>query len=194
MILPYDKLNDVRRILNTEAAYTSPNGEKKYDRKKVEDIILDYLIFCYVTGVDSANEMLFTSLVPDAEEMEETINRKIAGKDFAERVRDYAEGGGTEGADEYRSTEEELLRVADTDGNRVFNEGALNTAKKGGAAYKTWTTAEDLKVRDTHGYLEGVTVGIDDVFVTYDGDSARHPGDFTDAANNVNCRCHLVFS
>lgn len=52
----------------------------------------------------------------------------------------------------------------------------------------------DEKVRDTHQYLEGMTVGIDEDFWTYDNDHASAPGMFEFAENNVNCRCELLFS
>ena len=47
----------------------------------------------------------------------------------------------------------------------------------------------DDKVRETHDYLEGVEVDLASEFVTFDGDSAKFPGDFSRAENNVNCRC-----
>jgi hypothetical protein len=52
----------------------------------------------------------------------------------------------------------------------------------------------DEKVRDTHQYLEGMTVGIEEDFWTYDNDHASAPGLFEFAENNVNCRCELLFS
>lgn len=53
---------------------------------------------------------------------------------------------------------------------------------------------EDDKVRDTHDYLEGMSVGIDEEFYTYDGDHALYPGGFENAQNNVNCRCFLTYT
>jgi hypothetical protein len=50
----------------------------------------------------------------------------------------------------------------------------------------------DDRVRETHDYLEGVRVGIDDLFYTFDGDAAYAPGGFGDPSNNVNCRCYLT--
>jgi hypothetical protein len=70
----------------------------------------------------------------------------------------------------------------------------LDTAKYAGAKSKTWVTMMDDRVRDTHDYLEGETVGIGEDFYTYDGDHASAPGLFELAENNVNCRCELLFS
>lgn len=113
-----------------------------------------------------------------------SIFRKFDGKDFTDRVREYAELGNAN----------EILRVVETDGNRVYNTGGVEGARTEGAKNKTWNTMLDDRVRDTHDPLQGVTVGIDDKFVTWDGDEARYPGDFADPSNNVNCRCWLEFS
>lgn len=112
-----------------------------------------------------------------------SIFRKFDGKDFTDRVREYAELGNAN----------EILRVVETDGNRVYNTGGVEGARKSGATSKTWRTMKDDRVRDTHDYLEGVTVGIDEKFFTYDGDSARYPGDFEAPQNSIGCRCWLEF-
>lgn len=92
------------------------------------------------------------------------------------------------------SLQEAITRIAETEMHRIANTAALDTAKYAGAKYKTWATMLDDKVRDTHDYLEGETVDIDDDFYTYDGDHASAPGLFELAENNVNCRCELLFS
>lgn len=184
MTLPYDELNTILTRLQTEAAETAPNGEVRYDPKKCCDIVLDYLIYCYVMGVDNANEMLSTSIAVNTDEMEESIYHRIEGKNFEDRVSEYAEEGNLEN----------IMRVAETDATRVVNTAADITAVKGGARYKTWQTMLDERVRSTHEYLQSMQVGINDRFVTYDGDSARFPGDFSLAENNCGCRCWLNFS
>lgn len=69
------------------------------------------------------------------------------------------------------------------------------TAPKGPRkTVKTWRTKKDERVRDTHRFLEGVTIPIDQRFWTIDGDSAMTPGGFATAQENVNCRCFLVYS
>jgi uncharacterized protein with gpF-like domain len=116
--------------------------------------------------------------------MYETIYRKVAGKNFDQRVREYATTGDIES----------IMRVAETDATRVFNESELKTAQRVGAKSKTWNTMLDDRVRDTHSYLEGMTVGIHDDFYTYDGDHAPAPGQFELPENSINCRCYLTFS
>lgn len=184
MTLPYDELNELRTRLEEEAAETSPSGEKRYDPKKACDIILDYLVFCYVMGVDNANEMMGTSYVAQFDELNDAVTLRIEGENYIDRVTKYAMEGDMYG----------MMLVAETDATRLVNTGAETTAIKGGARYKQWQTMEDDRVRDTHQYLQGMQVGINDRFVTYDGDSARFPGDFSLAENNCNCRCWLNFS
>lgn len=58
---------------------------------------------------------------------------------------------------------------------------------------KVWATMEDERVRETHNFLDGVSVPLGTLFVAIDGDSARYPGDFTKAENNTNCRCTLTY-
>ena len=126
--------------------------------------------------------MLGVDIVPDMDEMQRSIEKRIDDKDFRDRIREYAPQGDAEA----------IVRVIDTDSTRVFNEGIVNAARRSGATTKTWQTMRDDKVRDTHFFLEGVTVPIDAEFYTYDGDRAYAPGDFTLAENNVNCRCVLT--
>ena len=58
---------------------------------------------------------------------------------------------------------------------------------------KVWATMEDERVRETHNFLDGVSVPLGTLFVAIDGDSARYPGDFTKAENNCSCRCWLEY-
>lgn len=183
MTLPWDELNVIRSRIESAEEFTE-SGVKKYNREKCLDIIFDYLTYAYAMGVDNVNENMSSSFAVQDAEMRSVINRKVAGKDFTERVTEYAEKGDLEA----------IMRVAEADAHRVLNTASLNTAKKAGARFKTWVTMMDDKVRDTHDYLQAMTVGINDRFVTYDGDSASFPGDFEYAENNVNCRCTLVFA
>ena len=186
MILPFDELNNIQEQL--EEWSFSVDGEdgktkRRFDADACVDIVLDALIMAYVYGVDYANETFGTSIPPTQQAMKETIYKKVADKDFEQRVREYAEEGRLP----------EMMRVVETDMTRVFNEGSMSTAKQAGAKTKTWLTMMDDKVRDTHSYLEGTTVPVDAEFYTFDGDHASAPGGFMMAENNANCRCILSF-
>lgn len=181
MILPFDELNNIQTLLGEESFDVTVDGKtvRRFNVDACVDIVLDALIMAYVYGVDYANETLGTNIPPTKEAMREAIYKKVADKDFEQRVREYAEQGKLP----------EIMRVVETDMTRIFNEGTLATGNKAGARTKTWLTMMDDRVRDTHSYLEGMTVPINAEFYTFDGDHAQAPGDFLLAENNVGCRC-----
>lgn len=147
--------------------------------KEIEDLVLDLLIQAYVNGVIDAGDDLGIFPSVDSDQMGNAVFHKVKDKNFVDRVYKYAD----------ENDIESIIRVADTDMQRVYNTGVYDTGKVEGAQFKQWITMSDDKVRDTHTYLEGVQVGIDDEFYTFDGDHALYPGGFEDASNNVNCRC-----
>lgn len=159
--------------------------ESETDRRKatekLNDELFDYLIYAYVMGVESANKDLGTNLEPDMVRMHQTIHERTAGKDYSQRLNEYA----------FNNDYSKLSTLAETEFVRTFNQGILDVGKEAKAKTKTWCTMMDDRVRDTHDYLEGVTVPFDAEFVTYDGDHAQAPHGFTQSANNVNCRCWL---
>ena len=52
----------------------------------------------------------------------------------------------------------------------------------------------DDRVRDPHAYMEGLTVGLDDMFYTYTGDGAMYPGGFGVPELDINCRCFITLT
>lgn len=176
-LLPLDELN----VLTAKIASQS---EETLDVDELLDDVLDFFLFAYFVGSQDAAEALGIEAEPDVQKAKEAINKKIADKDYKQRIREYAEGG----------TTEEVVRVIDTDMTRIYNTGVLDTAKDNGATYKTWVTMKDDRVRETHSPLEGVTVPIDAEFYTWDGDKALQPGGFSLPQNNVRCRCVLTVS
>ena len=134
----------------------------------------------YVFGNQDVNKSIGTNIEPITNNLNSSIYHKIEGEDWEDRV-NKAE------------TYEDLERIVVTEAHRDFSEGQYDTAVMGGATHKRWITMQDERVRDSHWYLDGMKVGIDDYFYTLDGDYARHPFDFMDASNNVNCRCVLEY-
>lgn len=184
-ILPMDELN---RLDSEIRERFGKNTLQKRDEREEEDIIdelLDLFLLAYAMGNSVTNDNLSSDYTPDVDDVMKVVDAKVAGKTWRERVEDYFANGGTG---------EDLARIADTETHRIANTAALDTARYAGARNKTWVTMLDDRVRDTHDYLEGETVGIDDDFYTYDGDHASAPGLFELAENNVNCRCELLFS
>lgn len=180
-LLQFDELNALISFRIRKLSEESPE-------KKAEIIIQDLLsllIIAYQDGVISASSLLKANLKPDTGKMHSAIFAQIDGKNFQDRVREHVANG----------HDGKLLDLAESEFHRVFNTGMYDSAESVGAEItKTWRTVGDEKVRDTHSYLENMTIPIDEKFYTYDGDSARFPGDFENAGNNANCRCILEYA
>lgn len=175
-LLPVDKLNTLQSYLEKIVTFPGTN----FDEDEIVDEVLDLLIISYVCGYKATNEMLDLSLEPNTDDMQKTIYKEIAGKNWEQRVRDHIGNGDLDG----------VLRVADTEFHRTYNQAVVDSAKKSGRNLsKMWSTMLDDKVRETHDYLEAVIVPLDEKFYTYDGDSAMFPGDFELPENNCGCRC-----
>lgn len=183
-ILPVDEINAIGERL---AVHFEDNGKGRIkSRKDCDDIIdelLDLFLLAYADGVIATNTELGTSNMPSADDAQAAIDRVIAGETWRERVLGYYESGG----DLY-----DIQRIAETDATRIYNTGALDAVTANGTGdgiTKRWLTMMDDRVRDTHSYLEGMTVPYNAEFWTYDGDHAAAPGMFTLPQNNINCRC-----
>lgn len=180
--MPFDELNRLEAALSERF----PDGAvKKEDLDEILDMMEDLFLLAYANGVESVNVMMGAAISADVSDVQGTVDRKIAGETWRDRVREYFSNGGSVA---------DIVRIAETESHRDYNEAALTTAKKAGAKSKTWMTMMDDRVRETHDYLQSMTVGIDEEFFTYDGDHASTPGGFELAENNVNCRCILTFS
>ena len=183
-VLPFDELNrfntQVRKRFGAENISSFAD-----DKEDIIDELLDLFLLAYATGNIVTNENLSGNWQPSAEDVEEVVNEKVSGKTWKDRVKDYFANGGNV---------DDLIRIAETETHRIANTSALRTAREDGATMKTWATMLDDRVRETHDYLEGMTVSIGDDFWTFDGDHASAPGLFSLAENNVNCRCELIFT
>lgn len=182
-LMPFDELN----VLKTQITNIFENGEEERKRYAdyLEDEILDLLVLSFVYGETAANDMLGTDIELSREDIQASVGKEIAGKNWIQRVSEYIENG----------TVEDVMRVVETDSHRIYNDAIDGVGKKaestGEVIFKTWETMGDERVRDTHSYLEGMTIPFSERFFTYDGDSADKPGDFFTAENNVGCRCRL---
>ena len=180
---PWDDINALER-----QAEEAQKQAKSGDFNKVVDTFIDTVdeLFemDYFYGVQDISMQLGKSLEPDFKAMEQSINKVIEGKDYRQRIREYMESG----------TPADIARVIGTDAHRIYNDAMFDQAKANGATKKTWHTMQDLRVRDTHDYLEGVTIPIDAEFYTFNGHHAQYPGQFGVAEEEVNCRCWVTFS
>ena len=85
--------------------------------------------------------------------------------------------------------------IGKTEANTFLNYTDYIDAKERGATKKTWLTMLDDKVRNTHEEVEGLTIGIDDLFTV--GDSLmRFPHDLSESPDPkevINCRCAVDY-
>ena len=176
----------MRTILDFDEIHKLGNDLAKRHGNNIDiliDSMIPFLLFSYLTGAEAAGEMLGAPALAEnvgAAEMYMALYEEIDGKNFADRLK--------EGSDP--------SIVLETESHRLLNRGITDAARTSGLPdiKKTWVTMRDERVRDTHDYLEGMSVGFDERFYTFDGDSADAPGGFSKAENNVNCRCVLELS
>lgn len=135
----------------------------------------------YIYGVNDVNGSIGTNAEADKDKMYISVYKKIDGKTWEERVYEY-------------ETIEEVKTLAETESHRIFSDGQWDCATVGGATKKTWLTMRDDRVRESHWYLDGLTVGINDYFYTLSGDRTLYPGEFGVASEDVNCRCYVKYS
>ena len=171
-----------------------------FEKKElVVEEIEDFLIDSYLEGFISSVYLLGHEVrVP---------------KDYKEKVLDwnYKEKDKETGETYFESVREKLVdyvnnnqlsdlkRLVESELHRAYNEGAYDSAsliadETNSSIKKMWVTMADDKVRDTHAYLEGLTVDLFAKFTTFDGDSALFPGGFDLAQNNANCRCIIEYT
>ena len=184
-ILPLDELNRLDSEIRERFGDKSLQKRDKREEEDIIDELLDLFLLAYAMGNSVTNENISSSYEPTLDDVMKVVDAKVAGKDWRERVADYFANGGT-GAD--------IARIADTEMHRIANTAALDTARRAGARTKTWVTMMDDKVRDSHDYLLGQTVGIDEDFYTWDGAHAPAPGMFGIPEEDCNCRCECEFS
>lgn len=156
-----------------------------------EDEFLDWvesvLILGYRDGMDSTAEML--DMVIDTtdlplDKLDKALNLVIDGKTYRDRIHDYWESG----------TDAEIERVVSTEYHRMFNTAAYSEAQDLGATRKTWNCMGLPTSRDTHKYLDGMTIPMSDAFYTYNGHSAMYPHAFEEPSEDINCLCWLTYS
>lgn len=199
-LMPFDELSVVSERIKADFQLT-PEQRKAVKEDRMDEI-LELLILSYLYGNEAANDMLYRTeietrmqsetetirIVPiDTDSMNGSVYRDIAGENWEQRVSDYY--------DSEDGTADDVIRVLDTDSHRVYNDAIEDVGERSsGRIYKTWETMLDDRVRDTHEWLQSVRVPLNERFYTYDGDSARYPGDFTLPQNNINCRCRISLS
>ena len=181
-LMPFDELNKFEAAL--PAHFENGRIKSELDFEDILDLMLDIFLLSYANGVVETNAALASTYEPTLDDVMRTVDKEVVGKTWRERMREIYDNGGTIA---------DVVRIAETEAHRDSNEAAYETARNAGATTKVWHTMLDDRVRDTHDYLEGVEVGLDDEFYTYLGNKAMFPGQFGVAEEDVNCRCWVTF-
>lgn len=170
--------------------YEATEGLDTDDRvERICDEVLDYLIDAYRLGVKHVSEMLEEDIYEDLESMDDIIFAQIGGQTFEDRVRTHVENNDPTALD----------TLIDSEYHRVYTITSQWSAEQVEPSsphevWKTWCTQLDDRVRETHDFLESVSLPLREEFYTIDGDHALEPGGFEMAQNNVNCRCFLLYT
>lgn len=183
IFFPWDEVNALESKAE-EALKQAHTEDFKRVVDKYIDEVQDLFEMDYMLGVQDASMQIGISIDPDYEDIRKAIDKKIAGKDYIERINEYFENG----------TPYDLARVISTDAHRIYNEAMFDAAKRAGATSKTWNCMMLPTSRDTHQYLDGTTVPLDAEFYTFNGDKAMYPGQFGVAEEDINCLCWLTYS
>lgn len=154
------------------------------------------------TRVDSRTDALLGELVKNVHETtkkairEAVLTSREQGETTNElqaRLQSLADGGLAFGP-------ARALRIARTETGRSIEAGNqlayVDYEAAGIELEKEWLSARDIHVRPEHVALDGVAVPVQGEFaITVAGvkvDAAPHPGAFTKARHNVNCRCTTI--
>lgn len=181
-ILPFDELNAFK--LRLSGHFENGRIRSEDDVEDIIDEMLDLYLLAIANGVNAVNEQFGTDIQPSNLEIEQILYKRIDGATWEDRIRTWYEVGGTEA---------DIARIAETEAHRDGNAAAYETAIKAGATQKTWECMMLPTSRDTHIYLNGTTVGINDEFYTFMGNHAMYPGQFGVAEEDVNCLCQISF-
>lgn len=167
---------------------------EKYEEAETQDDLvdeaLDILINIYLMGAEAVEDMLDYQLDmgKSISDMQNTIYLPIEGKTFEDRIREYAEVGDLPA----------IQKVMATEGHRIYNASSNNMAEaiandSGRNVGKKWVTMKDDRVRDTHDYLDGMVVPLNEKFYTYNNNATYYPGQFGIAEEDINCRCAISY-
>ena len=166
--------------LNARSIEIATADTKGKARRIFDDILID----AYIEGVAGASYILGAEAKINNELVKKAITKSYDGVSIQKRLTEHYELGRVG----------EINTLLDSEYHRVYTQAQFDVAREAGAKKKTWYAIMDDKTRETHAFLNGITIPIEDEFITFDGDSALAPGGFSKAQNNANCRCILDFT
>ena len=169
--------------------YRTIQGMTDEEKKEYSiDAVMESSIRGYVNGFNRYD--WDEDLEEELDEIEDLVMLEMDEETFVDRIETHINEG--------TWNIETIQRMLETEYHRCEEGGAYDYvnkyAKKWGVPIKKrWETMGDMKVRDTHDYLQSMEVDMNDDFYTFDGDHAPYPGMFTTADNNCGCRCWVEY-
>lgn len=160
-----------------QAALDRIGSPAKFDIKNpLVDDYLDAWRGQRITGVTDRTRQQVSNLLTQA------LNEGVGVKEMARRLKKKFKGW----------TSTKAMTVARTEA--VGSANAANVAAyqlSGLVEGKEWLAVPGKDTRDTHRELDGVRVGVRELFVTING-GGQGPGLFGIAAEDCNCRCGII--
>ena len=181
--------DEINQMISTSYRLAVTELEDVQDQSaQIVDDLLSMLLLAYTAGVEATAQHLAADLSVELDALEDALYMPIDSKTFEQRVQEYVFARDMNG----------LSVVAASEYHRMYNAGAYDAAMQyvrtqGLGVTKRWVTVGDDRVRETHRYLEAMSVDVDEEFYTSDGDHAPSPGAFRKAKNNVGCRCIVIY-
>ena len=130
-----------------------------------------------VAQINKTSKRMLKDTIAEALENRESLS------DIRERVVEIFDGK----VSDYRAQ-----MIAVTESTAATGFSAIAAMEQSGIEQKEWLAVIDGATRDTHAALDGKVVNVAEDFIAFDGDSADAPGGFSDAGNNINCRCAVA--
>lgn len=188
----FDELHVLGETLYQD--YLQGNKTIEEVTKQCEDLFIYAYLLGYQIGLDDLDiqedeAIYYLDSIKGTSKPQESVDKMFIQdgeeKNFVSCIKEHLEN--EDGASS-------IEKVLSTEWHRDINAGIQQSAEDytnetGKGITKTWLTVLDDKVRDTHSYLEGMTIGVNEDFYTYNGDHAPYPGLFDSASEDVNCRC-----
>lgn len=180
--MPFDEINALKQRL--QDAKQADTAAFERSKGKYIDEVTDLLLMAYFYGQTDVMDQLGATLPMSERRVRAVLEQPVAGKTYKERLSEYIEQGNLGDID----------RVIETETHRVYNQAAFEAAREAGATMKTWNCMMLPTSRDSHVYLNDVTIPMDAAFYSINGGTTMFPGQWGIAEEDVNCLCTLTFS
>lgn len=113
----------------------------------------------------------------------DVIDKRYDGQSIFDKLAEYYESG----------DEEKAYTLIESEWHRCYCEAGYLAAKTSERPIsKRWVDCDDSRTRLTHDTLGGITLGLQDEFITANG-HGQFPGGFDDTRDNAGCRCILQY-